>query len=105
MAAVHGRKVRKRAIIWGIGGHVIKVGLDREIELMRARFVSGIAMNGAALIMISKLRWPGRLRRGCDASRAKENLGMAQETAPRKNEIAKMGKRIHIGSEKQRDNI
>src|ERR1700686_3018704 len=50
LAAIHRAKVRKRAILWGIGGHVIKVGLGPLlIELMHTGFVSGIAMNGAAL--------------------------------------------------------
>src|ERR1700733_12917365 len=40
-----------KAILWGIGGHVIKVGLGPLlIDLMNRGFVSGIAMNGAALV-------------------------------------------------------
>src|SRR5258705_13488195 len=51
LAAVQRAKAKKRAILWGIGGHVIKVGLrPRLVELMCAGFVRGISMNGAALI-------------------------------------------------------
>jgi len=47
------RKARKqeRAIIWGLGGHVIKCGLaDVLLDLMRRGFVTSFAMNGAASI-------------------------------------------------------
>src|SRR5271167_3213003 len=51
LRAIHKAKKQKRAILWGIGGHVIKVGLGPLlIDLMRKGFVSGIAMNGAAMI-------------------------------------------------------
>ena len=51
LMAMHRAKKQKKAILWGIGGHVIKVGLGPLlIELMKNGFVSGIAMNGAALV-------------------------------------------------------
>src|SRR5580704_5012066 len=51
LEAVHRAKRQKKAVLWGIGGHVIKVGLGPLlIDLMRRGFVSGIAMNGAAMI-------------------------------------------------------
>src|SRR5271155_2911894 len=50
-AAIHLAKRGGKAILWGLGGHVIKVGLGPVInELMRRGFISGIAMNGAALV-------------------------------------------------------
>src|SRR5258708_1205602 len=51
LAAVQRAKAKKRAILWGIGGHVIKVGVGPLlIELSRAGFLSGIVMNGGALV-------------------------------------------------------
>src|SRR5262245_39482208 len=51
LGAIHSARQQRRAILWGIGGHVIKVGLGPVlIDLMQRGFVSGIAMNGAALI-------------------------------------------------------
>jgi deoxyhypusine synthase len=51
LAAIHYARSKHKAILWGIGGHVIKVGLGPVlIDLMGRGFVSGIAMNGAALI-------------------------------------------------------
>src|SRR5260370_4406103 len=51
LGAIHNARKQRKAILWGIGGHVIKVGLGPVlIDLMKRGFVSGIAMNGAALI-------------------------------------------------------
>src|SRR5438552_406234 len=51
LAAIHNARGQHKAMLWGLGGHVIKVGLGPVlIDLMKRGFVSGIAMNGAALI-------------------------------------------------------
>jgi hypothetical protein len=91
-------KHRKRAVIWGIGGHVIKVGLGPVlIELMRAGFVSGIAMNGAALIHDFEIALAGNTSEDVDATLGEGTFGMAQETGLGINEIAKLSQRIRIG--------
>src|SRR6188768_3376886 len=42
---------RKRAIIWGLGGHVIKTGLAPVlIDLLHRGFVTAIALNGSGVI-------------------------------------------------------
>jgi hypothetical protein len=98
LAAVHRAKARKRAIVWGIGGHVIKVGLGPLlIGLMRAGFISGIAMNGAALIHDFEIALAGQTSEDVDASLGEGKFGMAQETGFGMNEIAKLAQRIHIG--------
>src|SRR5712692_6825102 len=51
LAAIHAARKQRKAILWGIGGHVIKVGLGPVlIDLIQRGFISAIAMNGAALI-------------------------------------------------------
>src|ERR1700719_3792356 len=51
LGAVQRARAGKKTILWGIGGHVIKVGLGPVlIDLIERGFVSGVAMNGAALI-------------------------------------------------------
>ena len=98
LAAIHRAKARKKAVIWGIGGHVIKVGLGPLlIELMRTGFVSGIAMNGAALIHDFEIALAGQTSEDVDASLGEGKFGMAQETGFGINEIAKLAQRIHIG--------
>src|SRR5258706_1688785 len=98
LAAVQRAKAKKRAILLGIGGHVIKVGLGPLlIELMRAGFVRGIAMNGAALIHDFEIALAGQTSEDVDASLGEGKFGMAQETGQGINEIAKLAQRIHIG--------
>src|SRR5579864_1296909 len=98
LAAVHRAKGRKRAVLWGIGGHVIKVGLGPLlIELMRLGFVSGIAMNGAALIHDFEIALAGQTSEDVDASLGEGKFGMAEETGCGINEIAKLAQRIRIG--------
>src|SRR6266705_4737067 len=51
LSAMHTARKQRKAILWGLGGHVIKVGLGPIlIDLMKCGFFSGFAMNGAALI-------------------------------------------------------
>jgi hypothetical protein len=98
LIAVHRAKARKRAVLWGIGGHVVKVGLGPLlIELMRSGFVSGIAVNGAALIHDFEIALAGRTSEDVDASLGEGKFGMAEETGFGMNEIAKLAQRIHIG--------
>jgi hypothetical protein len=98
LKAVQRAKVRNRAILWGIGGHVIKVGLGPIlIDLMRAGFVSGIAMNGAALIHDFEVALAGQTSEDVDASLDEGRFGMAEETGRGINEIAKLAERIRIG--------
>jgi len=98
LSAIHRAKARKKAVIWGIGGHVIKVGLGPVlIELMRGGFVSGIAMNGAALIHDFEIALAGQTSEDVDASLDEGKFGMAEETGSGLNEIAKLALRIRIG--------
>jgi len=49
--AIFAARARKRAIIWGLGGHVIKCGLAPVlIDLMRRGYATVFALNGAAAI-------------------------------------------------------
>jgi hypothetical protein len=98
LRAMHRAKVKKRAMLWGIGGHVIKVGLGPLlIELMKGGFVSGIAMNGAALIHDYEIALAGQTSEDVEASLGEGKFGMAEETGFGINEIAKLAQRIHIG--------
>jgi hypothetical protein len=89
---------RKRAILWGIGGHVIKVGLAPVlIDLMDRGFVSGVAMNGAALIHDFEIALAGNTSEDVQAAIGDGQFGMAEETGSGINEIAKLAQRIRIG--------
>src|SRR5712692_5168098 len=46
LSAIHAARRQRKAVLWGIGGHVIKVGLGPVlIDLMKRGFISAIAMN------------------------------------------------------------
>jgi hypothetical protein len=98
ISAIHRAHRQRKAILWGIGGHVIKVGLGPVlIDLMRRGFVSGIAMNGAALIHDFEIALAGNTSEDVEAALGEGQFGMATETGRYINEIAKLAARIRIG--------
>src|SRR5437667_9551126 len=89
LSAIHIARKQRKAILWGIGGHVIKVGLGPVvIDLMRRGFVSGIAMNGAALIHDFEIALVGNTSEDVEAGLGGGKFGMAAETGLYLNEIA-----------------
>ncbi|MGH9731746.1 MAG: hypothetical protein ACRD4A_08600 [Candidatus Acidiferrales bacterium] len=89
---------RSRAILWGMGGHVIKVGLGPVlIDLLRRGFISGIAMNGAALVHDFEIAMVGGTSEDVEAVLGEGKFGMAEETGRSLNEMAALAKRIGIG--------
>src|SRR5712692_4354129 len=98
LSAIHSARKERRTILWGIGGHVIKVGLGPVlIDLMKRGFVSGIAMNGAALIHDFEIALAGNTSEDVEAGLGEGQFGMAAETGQYINEIAKLSHRIRIG--------
>jgi hypothetical protein len=98
LSAIHSARKQRKAILWGIGGHVIKVGLGPVlIDLMKRGFVSGIAMNGAALIHDFEIALAGNTSEDVEAGIGEGQFGMAAETGQYINEIAKLSHRIRIG--------
>src|SRR6266446_6126940 len=98
LTAIHKARKQRRAILWGLGGHVIKVGLGPVlIDLMKRGFVSGIAMNGAVLIHDFEIALAGNTSEDVEAGLGDGQFGMAEETGRYLNEIAKLGQRVRIG--------
>jgi hypothetical protein len=98
LAAIHRARKQRKAILWGLGGHVIKVGLGPIlIDLMKRGFISGIAMNGAALIHDFEIALAGTTSEDVEAGLGAGQFGMAAETGQYINEIAKLAHRIRIG--------
>src|SRR5579863_8172 len=98
LAAIHLARRERKAILWGIGGHGSKVGLGPVlIDLMRRGFVSGIAMNGAALIHDFEIALAGNTSEDVEAAIGEGHFGMAAETGEYVNEISKLATRIRIG--------
>ncbi|MGH9703565.1 MAG: hypothetical protein ACRD4K_09335 [Candidatus Acidiferrales bacterium] len=102
LRSVAGAIVRARAarkpILWGLGGHVIKVGLAPVvIDLLRHGFVSGIAMNGAAMVHDFEIALTGGTSEDVDVELAGGKFGMAEETGLFLNEMASGAQRSGIG--------
>ena len=98
LGAIHIARKQRKAILWGLGGHVIKVGLGPLlIDLMKRGFVTGIGMNGAALIHDFEIALAGNTSEDVEAAIGKGQFGMAEETGKYLNEIAKLAQRIRIG--------
>lgn len=77
-----------KPVFWGIGGHVIKVGLGPIlIDLMEHGFVSGIAMNGAAAIHDFEVAINGSTSEEVDEQLATGRFGMARETGEYMNMV------------------
>jgi hypothetical protein len=89
VSAIQQAKRRRRTILWGMGGHVIKTGLGPVVvDLMRRGFVSGIAMNGAALIHDFEIALSGQTSEDVEAGLSQGKFGMATETGLFLNQIA-----------------
>lgn len=89
---------KRKPILWGLGGHVIKVGLAPVlIDLMRRGFVHGIATTGAALIHDFEIALAGRTSEDVEAQLGRGRFGMAEETGALLNKLAKFAQREEIG--------
>jgi len=98
LTAIHRARKQRAPILWGIGGHVIKVGLGPVlIDLMKSGFISGIAMNGAALIHDFEIALAGNTAEDVEAGLGAGQFGMAGETGEYINEFSKLASRLHMG--------
>lgn len=90
-AVVQARE-RKRAILWGLGGHVIKCGLAPVLlDLMRRGFVTGFVLNGAASIHDFEIGIAGHTSEDVEAVLPDGRFGSAEETGREMNEAIAAG--------------
>lgn len=72
---------KENTVVWGMGAHVIKVGLNRVvIDLMERGVVSALALNGAGIIHDLELAMAGKTSEDVDASLGQGRFGMVQDT-------------------------
>jgi hypothetical protein len=89
---------RRRPIVWGLGAHVIKVGLAPVlIDLMQRGFVTGIALNGAGIVHDFELAVAGATSEDVPAGLAGGQFGMARETGEELGEAVTRGDRDGLG--------
>lgn len=81
---------KKRPVIVGFGGHVIKVGLGPIlIDLIEKDIITALATNGAGLIHDFELAKAGKTSEDVDSTLGEGTFGFASETGRIINECAK----------------
>ena len=84
--AINYARASNKAIIWGMGGHVIKVGLGPVInDLMQHGFVTAVAMNGSAAIHDFEVAMGGATSEEVGDVLGSGKFGMVRETAEQMN--------------------
>lgn len=74
---------KDRAVVFAMGGHVIKCGLgDVIIDLIQRGIISAIVMNGAAPIHDFEIAMIGETSEDVQAVLGEGAFGMAEETGP-----------------------
>lgn len=98
VAALEKSRARNRQIIWGLGGHVIKVGLGPVlIDLLERGYVTAVALNGAALIHDFEVALAGATSEDVPAALGRGQFGMAEETGRFINEAIAAGDQENLG--------
>ena len=98
LEALKRARAEKRAILWGMGGHVIKCGLgDVLLDLMRRGWVSAFVMNGAASIHDFEIAIAGNTSEDVEAVLPDGRFGAAEETGREMNTAISAGNRDGLG--------
>jgi len=91
-------RARERAILWGLGGHVIKCGLAPVLlDLMRRGYATGFALNGAAAIHDFEIALAGHTSEDVEAVLPDGRFGAAEETGREMNRAISSGEREGLG--------
>jgi hypothetical protein len=89
---------RQRPIVWGLGAHVIKVGLSPVIvDLMERGLVTGLALNGAGIVHDFELAVAGQTSEDVSAGLGSGAFGMARETGEEVNRAIVSGDADGLG--------
>lgn len=93
VAGIVAAKDKDKPILWGIGAHVIKVGLSPVmISLLEEGFISLLAMNSAGIIHDVELALSGQTSEDVPLAMREGTFGMARETAEFVNKAAVVAK-------------
>jgi hypothetical protein len=91
-------RTKRRALIWGLGGHVIKCGLAPVLlDLMRRGYVTAFALNGAAAIHDFEIALAGHTSEDVEAVLPDGRFGSAEETGREMNQAISSGDRDSLG--------
>jgi hypothetical protein len=96
--ALASARERRRAILWGLGGHVIKCGLAPVLlDLMRCGYATAFALNGSAAIHDFEIALAGHTSEDVEAALPDGRFGSAEETGREMNRAIAEGARDGIG--------
>ncbi|HEX9757765.1 MAG TPA: hypothetical protein VGB26_08180 [Nitrospiria bacterium] len=88
----------QRLVLFGIGSHVIKVGLSPLlIDLMERGIINGIAMNGSGIIHDFEMAYLGQTSEDVDKEINQGTFGMAEETGRILNQTIEEGMKKGVG--------
>ena len=88
--AIAAARAKRKPVIWGMGGHVIKCGLAPVlIDLMRRGFATAFAMNGSAAIHDFEIALAGQTSEDVEAVLPDGRFGTAEETGREWNSALK----------------
>ncbi len=91
-------KKRDKAIIFGLGAHVIKVGLSPIIiDLMKGGWITALALNGAGIIHDFEIAFTGQTSEDVQLQVKNGHFGMAQETGQMLNDAINSGEEKGLG--------
>lgn len=92
VSAIIKAHAKGKPVIWGMGAHVIKCGLNPVIiELMNQGIISAVALNGAGIIHDFELALIGRTSEEVEAELSQGRFGMAKETGELINQAINNG--------------
>ena len=90
--AILAARASGKAIVWGLGAHVLKTGLSPIlVDLMQRGFVSALATNGAGIIHDFEIALSGGTSEDVDATLGPGTFGMAEETGTQLNRAINEG--------------
>lgn len=90
--AIAEAREKRKAILWGLGGHVIKCGLAPAlIDLARRGYATGFALNGAAAIHDFEIALVGETSEDVEAVLPDGRFGAAEETGREMNRAIRGG--------------
>ncbi|MEW6456827.1 MAG: hypothetical protein AB1410_08985 [Acidobacteriota bacterium] len=95
---IHEAQKKNKPIIFGLGAHFIKVGLNQFlIDLMKGNFVTAISMNGAGMIHDFEIAYSGKTSEDVEKHLKDGSFGMAEETGKLLSEAIKSGDSEELG--------
>lgn len=95
---VKAAKAKKKPIIFAMGAHVIKVGLNPLIiDLMRSGWINALALNGAGIIHDFEIAYVGQTSEDVAVQIKDGRFGMAKETGELLNGAIANGSKKNLG--------